>query len=93
VAPERILLRANSFSAQMQAVRSGVGVKLVAEPFLGLDGVTKVKLSPDLDRSLRTLPTASLWLVGHRALRNVPRVAAVWSFLLETFRETNQSSD
>jgi hypothetical protein len=31
-------------------------------------------------------PTDDLWLVGHRALREVPRVAAVWGFLLEELR-------
>jgi hypothetical protein len=25
-----------------------------------------------------------LWLVGHRALRNVPRIAAVWDLIVET---------
>jgi len=29
----------------------------------------------------RALPSGDLWLVGHRALRNVPRVAAVWDFI------------
>jgi len=38
-----------------------------------------------LDAAWSELPSGSLWLVGHRALRQVPRVAAVWSFLVETF--------
>ena len=29
-------------------------------------------------------PFGALWLVGHRALRNVPSVAAVWNFVRES---------
>lgn len=29
------------------------------------------------------LPVEELWLVGHRALRTVPRIAALWDFLAE----------
>jgi hypothetical protein len=34
----------------------------------------------------KTLPVGNLWLVGHRALRGVPRIAAVWTFISETMR-------
>jgi hypothetical protein len=27
-----------------------------------------------------------IWLIGHRILRDVPRVAAVWTFLAEELR-------
>ncbi len=87
VSPERILLRANSLTAQIQAVRSGLGVKPEVTPFLGLDGLAEVKLAPALKKMLPPLPEGSLWLVGHRAHRGVPRIAAVWDFLLGRFRE------
>lgn len=29
------------------------------------------------------LPVEELWLVGHRALRTVPQIAALWDFLAE----------
>jgi hypothetical protein len=32
---------------------------------------------------IRALPTNETWLVGHRALRAVPRVAAAWAFLVD----------
>ena len=34
-----------------------------------------------------------LWLVGHRALRTVPRIAALWEFLAEspTYRAGGRS--
>jgi len=31
------------------------------------------------------LPEAQLWLVGHRAHRQIPRIAAVWDWLVEMF--------
>ena len=86
VAPERIVLRANSMTAQIEAIRTGLGVRLETRPFLKLPGLKEVKLATGLRRKLRPLPEASLWLVGHRALRDVPRIAAVWAFLLERFR-------
>jgi hypothetical protein len=36
-----------------------------------------------LERELLALPPIQLWLVGHRALRDVPRVAAVWDFIVD----------
>lgn len=36
--------------------------------------------------SVAEWPTDSLWLAGHRAMREVPRVAAVWKFLAEELR-------
>ena len=34
---------------------------------------------------MKEIPSTEPWLVGHRALRAVPRVAAVWAFLVEEF--------
>ena len=39
--------------------------------------------TPTLAASWEALPVEELWLVGHRALRSVPRVAVLWDFLLE----------
>jgi hypothetical protein len=44
-----------------------------------------VRFARALAASSDELPTSETWLVGHRALREVPRVAAVWTFLLEAF--------
>ena len=38
-----------------------------------------------LDATLAELPSSETWLVGHQALRAVPRVAAVWTFLMREF--------
>lgn len=50
-------------------------------------GLVAVDHSKGLDAAWATLPAGMLWLVGHRALRNVPRVNAVWELLIEGFAE------
>jgi len=86
VSPERIVLRSNSISAQIQAVRAGLGVKLEARPFAALAGLAELPMARALRKALPPLPTAEIWLVGHRALRRVPRIDAVWRFFEERIR-------
>ena len=50
-------------------------------------GLVGVEHAKSLDEAWAALPSGSLWLVGHRALRNVPRVSAVWDLLVEGFSE------
>ena len=84
--PPDIALRSNSITAQLQAVRHGVGVILVPHPFLLLEGIEELPLRRSLKSKLGPFPQAQLWLIGHRALRSVPRIAVVWDFLIDTFR-------
>ncbi|MBX3233722.1 MAG: LysR family transcriptional regulator [Labilithrix sp.] len=79
-----IVLRTSHFASQLAAARAGLGIVLAAEPF-ARDGLVAVKPGRALKEAWADLPSGSLWLVGHRALRHVPRVAAAWSFVLETF--------
>lgn len=79
------VLRTNHFASQLAAARGGLGVVITAHPFTEI-GLVKVAHARALDDAWSVLPSASLWLVGHRALRHVPRIAAVWSFVLETFQ-------
>lgn len=65
-----------------------MGLVLAPIPFRAFAGLTAAKVSASLQRSLRALPDDDLWLVGHRALRSVPRVAAVWPWLEALFAET-----
>ena len=48
-----------------------------------------VRFAGALAPSADELPTDDLWLVGHRALRDVPRVAAVWDFFVALLRGTS----
>lgn len=76
------VLRTSHFGSQLAAARAGLGVLATAHPFT-MAGLVEVAHTRKLDRAWAELPVGALWLVGHRALRQVPRVAAVWSFVQE----------
>ena len=61
----------------MRATLGGLGVSVLALPLAAR--------YPELERieGLRPMPEIPVWLVGHRALRNLPRIKAVWSLLEE----------
>lgn len=73
-------LRTSLFSSQLIAASSGLGLVLAPAPYVRHFKLTPVKFVPKLKTNW---PVDSLWLVGHQALRDVPRVAAVWKFLSE----------
>lgn len=81
-----IALRTSHFSSQLSAARAGLGLVLVPEAFARVLGLDLVRLSKTLAAEAATSPTDTLWLVGHRLLRDVPRIAAVWTFLAEEIR-------
>ena len=57
------------------------GIGLVPEPSLEHFGLAPVKPGSGLREAAAELPTDSLYLVAHRALRDVPRVHVVWELL------------
>ena len=77
------LVRSDSLLVQLAVVASGVGVALVPEPSVNHYGLEPVKLGSALRDDARTLPSDELFLVTHRALRDVPRVRVVWDMLVE----------
>jgi len=77
------ILRSDSLAVQIAAVRAGLGCALLPEPSLAHAGLVPVKLGPALRRAAEGWPTDDLFLVTHRALRDVPRVRAVWDALVE----------
>jgi DNA-binding transcriptional LysR family regulator len=83
VVPEaRIVARSTDLETLIAAARAGVGALVVAEPLAVVSGgLVPVPVAPV------TMPEAPLWLVAHRALRPVPRVAAVWDWLVSIFSE------
>ncbi|WP_146658637.1 LysR family transcriptional regulator [Enhygromyxa salina] len=83
VDPTRVVLRTSSMDAQIQAARAGLGAIIVGRPFLDWIELDELPLGPKLTKRVSALPTGSLWLVGHKALRGVPRIRAVWDFLVE----------
>jgi DNA-binding transcriptional LysR family regulator len=81
-----LLLRTSHFPSQLAAARSGLGVLMVPEAHAARYGLVPVAYGRALSASAAAWPSDDLWLVGRRALREVPRVAAVWEFLLEELR-------
>ncbi|MGA9522935.1 MAG: LysR substrate-binding domain-containing protein, partial [Myxococcaceae bacterium] len=81
------VLYSDSLELHVHAARVGLGVALLPRQYLRVvDGLVEVALSGEL-RARSPMPMETLWLVSHRALRDVPRVAAVWEMLVEYFGE------
>lgn len=77
------ILRTSHFASQLTAAAAGLGVVLASEPFQTVHTLVPVTVARPLVASWKELPVEELWLVGHSALRTVPRVAALWEFLAE----------
>lgn len=76
-----VALRSNSVGTMLHAARAGVGATLIAASLVAaMEGLSRVNLP-----SSSPLPKVSLYMVVHRTQRSVPRVAAVWEFLVEIF--------
>ncbi|TNF24867.1 MAG: LysR family transcriptional regulator [Deltaproteobacteria bacterium] len=79
------VLRTSHFASQLAAAEAGLGVTLAAEPYCAIRRLMPLRVAPALQAGWDALPVEELWLVGHRALRQVPRIAALWDFLRELF--------
>ncbi len=76
------LVRSDSLRVQLAAVSAGVGVALMPEPSVRHYRLTRVSLAAGLRAAAAEWPQDELYLVTHRALRDVPRVRVVWELLL-----------
>lgn len=85
------VLRTSHMGTQLAAARTGLGVMLAADAYRAA-GLVPVEHSRALAPAWDALPSSDLFLVGHRALRNVPRVAAVWAFLANKFQAYRDAS-
>ncbi len=85
-----VCLRAD-LASQVAAARSGLGVVLLPSIYVGVEELVEVALAPKLRRTLPAPPQETMWLVGHRALRHVPRVHAVWCFLEQLLLQPRRS--
>jgi DNA-binding transcriptional LysR family regulator len=79
------ILKTSSIGSQIAAVKAGLGVALLDEYTPAVhEGLVPVRFARELAASAAEWPSDDLWLVGHAALRDTPRVAAAWVFLEET---------
>jgi DNA-binding transcriptional LysR family regulator len=86
VPASHIALRTSDFPAQLAAARSGLAVMLAPVPYLAPSSLVPLDIATALAPSAETWPSDDLWLVGHRTLRDIPRIAAVWDFLVGELR-------
>ena len=77
------VVRSDSLRVQLSVLASGLGVGLVPEPSVEPYGLVPLKLGAALRESAAEWPSDEVFLVTHRALRDVPRVRVVWDRLVE----------
>lgn len=77
------VVRSDSLMVQLAVVAAGVGAALVPEPSAQHYGLVPLKLCAALRADLDAGPSDELFLVTHRALRDVPRVRVLWNLLVE----------
>lgn len=77
------VLRSDSLAVQLAVASRGAGIALVPEPSVAHYGLVPLRFSRKLSEDAKAWPADELFLVTHRALRDVPRVRAVWDVLVE----------
>jgi DNA-binding transcriptional LysR family regulator len=77
------VVRSDSLMLQIALVQRGVGVALVPDLSAEHYGLVPVKTGTALRNGTDAWPSDELFLVTHRALRQVPRVRVVWEALVE----------
>ncbi|HET9620937.1 MAG TPA: LysR family transcriptional regulator [Kofleriaceae bacterium] len=92
-AGDAIVLRTSHHASQVSAAEAGLGVMVTSEPFCHVRRLAPVAIARGLQAAWDRLPTEELWLVGHRALRTVPRVAALWEFLSEHMSDPGRAAE
>jgi DNA-binding transcriptional LysR family regulator len=83
-------VRSDSLAVQLSSVVAGLGVALVPAPSVAHYGLVVVDLAPKLRADAAEWPLNDLFLVTHRALRDVPRVKVVWDALSDRFAALNK---
>ncbi|WP_437574889.1 LysR family transcriptional regulator [Sorangium sp. So ce887] len=85
-------LRTSHFASQIVAAEAGLGLALLPAPYARRPTLERARTTRALAASVESWPRSELWLVAPRILRDVPRVAAVWTFLVEEMRAIVGSS-
>jgi DNA-binding transcriptional LysR family regulator len=86
------VLRTSDLVTQAAAVEAGLGVALLPASYAHVSAVRPLRYARALEPSASELPSNELWLVGHSALRSVPRVSAVWDLLVADFQNAGRGA-
>lgn len=76
------IVRTDSMRLLLAVAAQGIGAVLVPAPSVAPFGLVPLKLAKPLRDEAARLPNDDLFLVTHRALRDVPRVRAVWEAIV-----------
>jgi DNA-binding transcriptional LysR family regulator len=81
------VMQSNSMAVQFRAAGAGAGLALLPVAFMSqVDGLVEVPVTRAF-REQHPFPSDELWMVVHRALRQVPRVQCVWDFVLKHMKD------
>ena len=83
------VLRSSSLAVQLAAVQRGMGIALLPKVFASSHGLVSLPIAPSLETEAKSFPVDELWLAASRARRDLPRIAVVWEFLLESAKEVS----
>ncbi|TKT75324.1 LysR family transcriptional regulator [Aquamicrobium sp. LC103] len=83
---DRFVMRTDSHPAQLAAARAGLGIAVAHVP-VGERDPDLIRMLPDID-----IAVLETWIVTHENLARVPRVRAVFDFLVESFRKMSRRS-
>ncbi|MEO0460295.1 MAG: LysR family transcriptional regulator [Myxococcota bacterium] len=72
----------DDLTAIVGAVSAGLGVALLPAPLARLAGLSPAPLEIPLPHP------GPIWLVAHSELRKIPRIKAVWDFLIEAYYDS-----
>jgi DNA-binding transcriptional LysR family regulator len=86
------IVRSDRLTVQIAVLRAGGGVGLVPEGSIAHYGLEPVRVAPALRDEAEEWPTDRLFLVTHRALRDVPRIRAVWDLLVERLSDRKRTA-
>ncbi len=86
VSKPHVVLRCSEITTLIRAAQEGVGAVLLGTQLaVAAGGLMPVSLPAP------PTPKAQIYLVAHPAVRPVPRIAAVWEWILDEFRDPNAS--
>lgn len=87
VPDDAVVLRASDMESLVEAAAGGLGVALLPE------AVAATAALVPWDGPTPDLPTGDLWLAAHEQARRIPRVAAVWDWVVGVLAPTEAPRD